>query len=174
MAPKRQRLILLGVGLAAMAGALALGVSAVGDSATYFYAPADVADGPPPAGRAVRLGGLVEPGSLRTLPDGLTFAFRVTDGSAAVPVEYRGLKPDLFREGSGIIATGSFDEAGTFRATTLLARHDENYMPPEVAEALRRQGVLRVGEAPASLRSGAGGSDGSAAAGLAPAGVAAR
>ncbi len=148
MAPKRQRLILLGVGVAAMAGALALGVSAIGDNAAYFYAPSDVAANPPPPGRAVRLGGLVEPGSVRTLPDGLTLAFVVTDNARTVPVEYRGLKPDLFREGSGVIATGSFEPGGTFRATTLLARHDENYMPPEVAGALHRSGSLKVAPEP--------------------------
>lgn len=147
MAPKRQRLILLGVGVAAMAGALALGVSAVGDNAAYFYSPSDVAAAAPPAGRAVRLGGLVEAGSIRTLPDGLTLAFRVTDNAQVVPVEYRGLKPDLFREGSGVIATGAFEPGGTFRATTLLARHDENYMPPEVAGALHKTESLKGGTA---------------------------
>lgn len=142
MRPKRQRLVLLIAALGAMGGALALGVSAIGDSATYFYAPSDVAERPPAPGEAIRLGGLVALGSIAKLPDGLTTAFVVTDNARTVPVRYRGLVPDLFREGSGIIATGAFGTQGVFVATTLLARHDEKYMPPEVKGALHKTGKV--------------------------------
>ncbi len=138
MKPKHQRLVLLALALAAMAGALALGISALGSSATYFYAPSDVYAKAPAAGEAIRLGGLVQPGSVKRLPDGLTLAFRVTDNARDVPVRYTGIVPDLFREGQGVIAEGHFDAQGTFIATSVLAKHDENYMPPEVAGSLHK------------------------------------
>ncbi len=138
MKPKHQRLVLLALALAAMAGALALGISALGSSATYFYAPSDVfADAPAP-GEAIRLGGLVQKGSVQRLPDGLTLAFRVTDNARDVPVRYTGIVPDLFREGQGVITEGHFDAQGTFIATSVLAKHDEKYMPPEVEGSLHK------------------------------------
>ena len=140
MTPKRQRLALLVAGVVAVGGAMALGLSAMGDTATYFYAPSDVAKRPPEPGREVRLGGLVVGGSVKRLPDGLTLAFAVTDRAATTPVTYRGLVPDLFRENSGVIATGVFGPGGVFVADQLLAKHDENYMPPEVAGALHKTG----------------------------------
>lgn len=138
MRPKRQRLVLLCVAVTAMAGAGALSLSAIGDSATYFYSPSDAAAKPPQPGEAVRLGGLVEANSIARLPDGLTLAFRVTDNAHATPVRYRGIAPDLFREGTGVIATGAFAPTGIFIASTLLAKHDEKYMPPEVEGALHK------------------------------------
>jgi cytochrome c-type biogenesis protein CcmE len=138
MKPKHQRLVLLGLALAAMAGALALGISALGSSATYFYAPSDVFAKAPAAGEAIRLGGLVQKGSVQRLPDGLTLAFRVTDNARDVPVRYTGIVPDLFREGQGVITEGHFDAQGTFIATSVLAKHDEKYMPPEVAGSLHK------------------------------------
>ena len=138
MKPKHQRLVLLGLALAAMAGALALGISALGSSATYFYAPSDVFAKAPAPGEAIRLGGLVQKGSVQRLPDGLTLAFRVTDNARDVPVRYTGIVPDLFREGQGVITEGHFDAQGTFIATSVLAKHDENYMPPEVEGSLHK------------------------------------
>lgn len=142
MTAKSQRLYLLGAAVVAMGGALALGLSAIGDSATYFYAPSDLAKHPPEAGREIRLGGLVALRSVMRLPDGLTLAFAVTDNRATTLVRYRGLVPDLFREGSGVIATGTFAPTGLFVAEQILAKHDEKYMPPEVAGALHKTGKV--------------------------------
>lgn len=146
MTPKRQRLWLAGLALVAILGAGALAIPALQDKAAFFVAPSDAQDKAP--GQAFRLGGLVEPGSVGRTPDGLTLTFRVTDKAASVPVTYRGLVPDLFREGSGVVAEGRFDASGTFVADTLLAKHDEKYMPPEVAEAMRK------GEAKAREKAG--------------------
>lgn len=143
MSPKRQRLYLVVAGVGAVAGATALGLSAMGDRATYFYAPSDIAARPPEPGREVRLGGLVEPGSRRILVDGVTTAFTVTDNRAVTPVTYKGIVPDLFREGSGVIATGSFvGRGGTFVASEILAKHDEKYMPPEIEGTLHKTGKV--------------------------------
>lgn len=136
MKPKQQRMILLAAALAAIAGAGALAASALGDTATYFYSPSDVlAKGVPP-GEAIRLGGLVEPGSVTR--EGATIVFRVTDNAQATAVRYTGIVPDLFREGQGVIAEGKFTADGAFVADSVLAKHDEKYMPPEVAGALHK------------------------------------
>ena len=133
MKPKHQRLTLLVLALVAVGGAGGLAVSALGDTATYFYAPADVAAKGIVPGQAVRLGGMVEAGSLSKAADGLTLTFRVTDGKDTVPVRFAGIAPDLFREGSGMIADGHFDASGTFIADNILAKHDETYKPPQAA-----------------------------------------
>lgn len=138
MKPKHQRLTLLCMALAAMAGAGTLAVSALGDTATYFYSPSDLGTKSVAPGEVIRLGGLVEPGSVAKLPDGVTLAFRITDNAQTTPVRYTGIVPDLFREGQGVITEGRFDATGTFVADTVLAKHDENYMPPEVAGALHK------------------------------------
>ena len=138
MKPKQQRLVLLLAALGALAGAGALAASALGETATYFYSPSDARSKQVALGQAIRLGGLVETGSIARAADGLTLSFRVTDNRNATPVRYTGIVPDLFREGQGVIAEGRFDGAGTFVADTLLAKHDENYMPPEVAGALHK------------------------------------
>jgi cytochrome c-type biogenesis protein CcmE len=138
MTPKKQRLVLLCAAGAALAGAGTLAVSALGETATYFYSPSDARSKQVALGQAIRLGGLVETGSIARAADGLTLSFRVTDNRNATPVRYTGIVPDLFREGQGVIAEGRFDGAGTFVADTLLAKHDENYMPPEVAGALHK------------------------------------
>ena len=146
MKAKHQRLWLVVGALVALGGAGLLAFSTLGDKATYFYAPSDLAKGPPPED-AIRLGGMVEAGSL--VRDGATVTFRVTDyGSKAVPVSYTGILPDLFREGQGVIAEGRLDPAtGTFRAETILAKHDEKYMPPEVAGAMKKTGKVAGAEA---------------------------
>ena len=132
MKAKHQRLILALVALVALVGAGLLAASALKDEAAYFYAPGDVkAKGVEP-GKAIRLGGMVVKGSLKRAPDGVTMSFDVTDGNATVPATFSGIAPDLFKEGSGVVAEGSFDETGTFIATNLLAKHDERYMPREL------------------------------------------
>jgi cytochrome c-type biogenesis protein CcmE len=148
---KQQRLILAGVAALVLVAAGVIALFALEDSAAYFRAPADLAAERPDPGETFRLGGLVKPGSLDRSADGLTMTFLVTDMKADTPVSYKGLVPDLFREGQGVIATGSFDGAGTFQAQQLLAKHDEKYMPPEVAKALEKNGhPVKAGAAPAA------------------------
>jgi cytochrome c-type biogenesis protein CcmE len=129
---KHQRLILILLGVIAMIGAVLLAMSALKDQAAYFYTPEEAVAAKVEAGRAIRLGGMVEVGSLKPAADGLTINFRLTDGKASVPASYTGVTPDLFKENSGAIAEGKFDESGTFRATEILAKHDERYMPREM------------------------------------------
>jgi cytochrome c-type biogenesis protein CcmE len=130
---KNQRLILLVLALVAVAVAALLAMSAMRDQASFFYAPADVARQGLPLDRAVRIGGMVRRGSLHRHPDGVTIDFLVGDETPAViAVTYRGITPDLFREGSGVIAEGRFAANGAFTASEILAKHDENYMPPEL------------------------------------------
>lgn len=133
MKAKHQRLYLALLGVAAIAGASGLALSALKDQAAFFYAPGDVAKQGLPLGRAVRLGGMVEGGSIRKLADGVTITFTVTDGKATVPVQFKGITPDLFKERSGVVAEGEFRTDGRFVASNLLAKHDEKYMPPEMA-----------------------------------------
>jgi len=128
---KHQRLTLVAGALVALGGALALGVSTLGEKATYFYAPSDIAAKPPLPDQPIRLGGMVEQGSL-THPEPATVAFRVTDNVREVAVRYTGILPDLFREGQGVIADGKFD-GRVFIADIILAKHDEKYMPPQLA-----------------------------------------
>ncbi|ANI76578.1 MULTISPECIES: cytochrome c maturation protein CcmE [Sphingobium] len=132
MKAKHQRLILALVALLALIGAGLLAASALRDEAAYFYAPADVRTKGVEPGKAIRLGGMVVRGSLKRAADGVTIHFDVTDGQATVPAIFKGIAPDLFREGSGVVAEGSFDTSGTFVATNLLAKHDERYMPREL------------------------------------------
>ncbi len=130
--PKHQRLVLLLLALVALVGAALLAAWALRNQASYFYVPSDIASDPPEPGQAVRLGGMVETGSLKTRADGVTIDFVVEDGKARVPVTGAGILPDLFVEGSGVVAEGSLQPDGTFTATNLLAKHDENYMPREL------------------------------------------
>ena len=134
MKAKNQRLILLALAIAAVLGAVLLGMSALKDQAAYFYAPADVARKGLPLDRAVRIGGMVEGGSLRRAADGVTIDFLVGDETdAKIPVRFTGIAPDLFKENSGVVAEGRFLPSGLFVADEILAKHDENYMPPELA-----------------------------------------
>ena len=137
--PKHQRLVLLAVALVALIGAALLAAWALRNQASYFYVPSDMAAEPPAPGQAVRLGGMVELGTLRTQSDGVTVEFVVGDGEAKVPVTYSGIVPDLFVEGSGVVAEGSLRPDGTFVATNLLAKHDENYMPRELEDMNAQQ-----------------------------------
>ena len=131
MKPKTQRLVLVLLAFAALAAAALLAMWGLRDQASYFLTPADIAAGKAEPGKAFRLGGMVESGSVQREPDGLTIRFRVSDGKAVTPVVYRGIVPDLFREGSGVVADGRMNGA-TFAADTILAKHDERYMPPEL------------------------------------------
>jgi len=130
--PKHQRLVLVVIALVAVLAAVLLAMWGLRDRAAYFYTPADIEAGKAQPGQSVRLGGMVEKGSVQRLSDGVTVRFVLTDGAAKVPVEFRGIVPDLFREGSGAIAEGSLGPGGTFDASNILAKHDERYMPPQM------------------------------------------
>ena len=140
MIPKRRRLYFVVAGLLLVGGAAALVLAALSENIVYFHAPSDIVAEPPPAGRAIRLGGLVEEGTFKREADGITVSFRVTDLSESVAVVYSGILPDLFREGQGVVTEGKLGDDGVFRASEVLAKHDENYMPPEVADALKKSG----------------------------------
>ena len=129
---KHQRLILALVALVALIGAGLLAASALRDEAAYFYTPQDAQTKHVEPGKAIRLGGMVVKGSLKRATDGVTIRFDVTDNKATVPAMFSGIAPDLFKEGSGVVAEGSFNSQGTFVATNLLAKHDERYMPREL------------------------------------------
>lgn len=143
---KHQRLVLLVVALVVLIGAGLLAAWALRNQASYFYVPSDIVAKPPEAGRAVRLGGMVEKGSLKTAADGVTIAFIVQDGKAKVPVTFRGIVPSLFVEGSGVVAEGRMDANGTFVADNLLAKHDENYVPREMQDMTKDQAKQVVAE----------------------------
>jgi cytochrome c-type biogenesis protein CcmE len=136
---KHQRLVLLVVALVVLIGAGLLAAWALRNQASYFYVPAEIAAQPPAPGRAVRLGGMVAQGSLRTESDGVTIAFVVEDGKARVPVRFKGIVPSLFVEGSGVVAEGHMSAKGVFEADNLLAKHDENYVPREMKDMSREQ-----------------------------------
>ncbi|MCY4238835.1 MAG: cytochrome c maturation protein CcmE [Rhodospirillaceae bacterium] len=130
----------LGLGLVLLATAVGLVLAALGDGVTFFFTPSKVAEKKVPAGQQFRLGGLVAQGSRKMLKDGLTVSFRVTDCIKSLPVVYTGVLPDLFREGQGVVAIGRLEPSGVFRAETVLAKHDENYMPKDLADQLKEQG----------------------------------
>jgi len=129
--PKHQRLLLAALAIAAVLAAVLLAMWGLKDRAAYFFTPAEIAAGKAEQGRAIRLGGMVEKGSIRQGGDGVTITFVVEDGKARVPVRYRGITPDLFREASGVVAEGRM-RGSTFEADTILAKHDERYMPPQL------------------------------------------
>ena len=130
----------LTVGVVLLGAAVALVLAALDDGVTFFYTPSKVAAEQVPAGQQFRLGGLVEAGSRKTLEDGVSVAFSVTDCVRSLPVVYRGVLPDLFREGQGVVAIGRLEPTGVFRAETILAKHDETYMPKDLADQLKEQG----------------------------------
>lgn len=144
---KHQRLVLIVIAIAALIGAGLLAAWALRSQANYFYLPAQMVADPPAPGQAVRLGGMVEAGSLAMQPDGTTVAFTVTDkDSAQVPVRFTGILPDLFVEGSGVVAEGELSKDGVFIATNLLAKHDENYVPRELQDMSEHQQAAVVQE----------------------------
>jgi cytochrome c-type biogenesis protein CcmE len=153
MTRKQRRLSLIGAALGVLALAVALALVALKDSIVFFNSPTDVVEKQIQPGTRIRVGGLVKEGSVKR-GESLAVRFDVTDGKSTVEVAFQGLLPDLFREGQGVIAEGALDSAGTFRADSVLAKHDENYMPKEVADALKKQGhwkddnEKKVGAAP--------------------------
>jgi cytochrome c-type biogenesis protein CcmE len=153
MTRKQRRLVMIGSGLAVLGIAAALVLTALKDSIVFFNSPTDVVEKNVPPGKRIRLGGLVEPGSLAR-GENLTVRFAVTDGNRAVPVTYTGMLPDLFREGQGVVTEGALDAAGLFRADSVLAKHDENYMPKDVADALKKQGHWKDDQKPGATAQG--------------------
>lgn len=147
LAPKHQRLVLVAIALAALVAAALIAAWALRNQASFYYVPSDIVAHPPPPDRSGRLGGMVEKGSLKTEADGVTIEFVVTDGKARVPARYSGIVPNLFEEGSGVVAEGHMAANGTFMADTLLAKHDENYVPRELqnmTEAQKRASVANT------------------------------
>lgn len=144
MTARQRRMVLVGLILLGVGGAVAFALSAFKDNMLYFYTPSDLSAGKAPQDRAFRLGGMVTEGSFKREPGSLTAQFVLTDYAHNVTVSYTGVLPDLFREGQGIVARGRLTPDGQFVAEEVLAKHDENYMPPDVAEALAKQGDKRV------------------------------
>ncbi len=138
MKPRHKRFAMIAGGLAALAVAAAFILVAFRQNLVFFYTPTEIATSQVPRDRAFRMGGMVEPGSVKRLPDGVTVRFVVTDTEKNVNVVYRGILPDLFREGKGVVTQGKLGPDGTFVASEVLAKHDENYMPPEAAEAVAK------------------------------------
>lgn len=147
MTRKQRRLMLISGVLGAVAIAVALALTALQDGVTFFFSPSDVVAKGVAEGQRIRLGGLVEAGSV-VRGEGQTVRFAVTDGVHSFPVAYTGVLPDLFREGQGVITQGRFESGRLFVADEVLARHDETYMPPEVARALKESGHWKPGEPP--------------------------
>ncbi len=145
MTRKQRRLLTITAAMILLGAAAALVLFALRDTLVFFYTPSELASKQLPPGRTFRIGGLVSEGSVRRSADGVSVTFSVTDLTASLPVRYRGLLPDMFREGQGVVAEGALGEDGVFTATQVLAKHDENYMPAEVAEALKKSGQWKGG-----------------------------
>jgi cytochrome c-type biogenesis protein CcmE len=144
MTRKKRRLVLIGSSLGVLALAAVLVLSALKDSIVFFNSPTDVVDKKVPPGSRIRLGGLVKPGTIQR-GDQLAVRFEVTDGNSGIVVSYQGILPDLFREGQGVIVEGTLEPGGGFKADSVLAKHDEKYMPKEVVDALKKQGRWEEG-----------------------------
>ena len=138
MKPRHKRFVLVGVGIAGLALSAGLVLSAFQKNLVFFFTPTQVAANEAPVGKPFRIGGMVEEGSLKRGGDGLTVQFKVTDTAKSVQVKYTGILPDLFKEGKGVVAQGRLGPDGTFRAEEVLAKHDENYMPPAAQDALNQ------------------------------------
>jgi cytochrome c-type biogenesis protein CcmE len=138
MKPRQKRLVLILGGLATLGVASWLVLSAFQENLVFFYSPSQVANNEAPRGKAFRIGGLVQEGSVKRQADGVTVMFNVTDTAKVIPVAYKGILPDLFKEGKGVVAQGRLGPDGVFTAHEVLAKHDENYMPPEAAHAVEQ------------------------------------
>jgi len=138
MKPRHKRALLIGIGLVVLAAAVTLVLTAFQQNLVFFFTPSQVAANEAPIGKPFRIGGMVEEGSLKRGGDGLTVQFMVTDTAKSVQVKYTSILPDLFKEGKGVVAQGRLGPDGVFQATEVLAKHDENYMPPEAAHALEQ------------------------------------
>jgi cytochrome c-type biogenesis protein CcmE len=141
---RKKRLYLIGIMVAGIAVAVGLALKAFDENLMFFFSPSEVVAGEAPNNHAFRVGGLVTEGSVKRQPDGLTVHFDLTDNAETITVEYAGILPDLFREGQGIVAMGKLGDNGLFVASEVLAKHDENYMPPEVADSLKAAHVQGV------------------------------
>jgi cytochrome c-type biogenesis protein CcmE len=150
LSPRRRRALALGTGLGLLAGAIALVLNAFENNLVFFFSPTQVVQQEAPTGRSFRIGGLVEAGSVTHEATSLAMRFVVTDGTHRVPVAYLGLPPDLFQEGKGVVAQGRLGADGLFQADQVLAKHDENYMPPEAAAALQAASAARLAKAGAA------------------------
>ena len=137
MKARSKRLMLVGGGVVLLFAAVALVLSAFQQNLVFFHTPSEVAEGKAPSGKTFRIGGMVEDGSIQREADGVTVRFAITDTARVIPVTYKGTLPDLFKEGKGAVVQGKL-EGGVFRATEVLAKHDENYMPPEAAHAVEQ------------------------------------
>lgn len=153
MKPRHKRAALIGAGLLLLAGAVTLVLTAFQQNLVFFFTPSQVAANEAPAGKAFRIGGMVESGSLERAGDGLTVHFRVTDTARSVQVKYTGILPDLFKEGKGVVAQGRLGANGVFQADQVLAKHDADYMPPDAASALQ---AARATKSNAVARGGGG------------------
>ena len=140
MKARHRRFMWIALGLCVIGVAVTLVLRAFNSNMVFFFTPSEVAENKAPADRTFRIGGLVTAGSVKRQSDGLTVTFAVTDMAKTIPVSYTGILPDLFKEGKGVVAQGKLGQDGVFRAAEVLAKHDENYMPPEAAEALKRAG----------------------------------
>ena len=138
MKPRHRRFLWIGAGVAVPGVAAALVLNVFQSNLVFFFTPSQIAANEVPKGRAFRVGGLVEEKSLTRAQDGLTVHFKITDTAQSIPVVYTGILPDLFKEGKGVVAQGRIEPDGTFRASEVLAKHDENYMPPEAADAVNK------------------------------------
>ena len=145
MKPRHQRMIAIAAGVALIAVAAALVLNAFQGNVVFFFSPSQVAAKEAPLDRSFRVGGMVEKGSLKRQADGLTVQFIVTDTAQSIPVVYTGILPDLFKEGKGVVAQGKLGPDGAFHASEVLAKHDENYMPPEAAAALAKAHAVKAG-----------------------------
>jgi cytochrome c-type biogenesis protein CcmE len=143
MKPRHKRLLLIAAGLSALGLAAWLVLSAFKDNLMHFYTPTQILSGAVPGGRHIHIGGMVVKGSLHRLADGVTVSFVVTDLAHEIPVTYHGILPDLFKEGKGVVAEGRLDAQNQFVATEVLAKHDENYMPPDAAYALKQGQAIK-------------------------------
>ena len=146
MKPRSKRLLLLGGAGALLVGAVVLVLTAFQENLVFFHTPSEVAAGKAPQGRAFRIGGMVEGASIQRAEDGLTVHFALTDMAQVIPVTYQGTLPDLFQEGKGAVVQGQLDESGQFRASEVLAKHDENYMPVEAQYALDSAQINKAAE----------------------------
>lgn len=143
MKPRHKKLAIIASGVTALGVASILVLNAFQSNLVFFFSPTQVAANEAPVGKSFRIGGLVEEGSVKRQADGVTVNFVVTDTAKVIPVVYTGILPDLFKEGKGVVAQGKLAENGIFRADEVLAKHDENYMPPEAASALEQADKAR-------------------------------
>ena len=155
MKPRHKRFAMIGGGLAALGVAAAFVLAAFQENLVFFFTPSQVAANEVPQGRAFRVGGMVTPGSVKRQGDGVTVQFVVTDTAKNVTVAYRGLLPDLFREGKGVVTQGKLGADGVFQASEVLAKHDENYMPPAAADAIKQAQSINEKAAHTLIQGGA-------------------